>query len=64
MGRPAPRVVASERVSLYGLAIVPRRRVNHSRIAPGGAEIFAVALAMGEVRRRPAFYAAEKPRAG
>ena len=43
-------MVASERVSLYGLAIVPRRRVNYSRIAPGEAhEIFAVALAMGEV---------------
>lgn len=56
--RASGQVVASERVSLYGLAIVPRRRVNYSRIAPGEAhEIFAVALAMGEVETAAAFYA-------
>lgn len=56
--RASGQVVASERVSLYGLAIVPRRRVNYSRIAPGEAhEIFAAALAMGEVETTAAFYA-------
>jgi ATP-dependent helicase HrpA len=52
------QVVASERVSLYGLAIVPRRRVNYSRIAPIEAhEIFCAALAMGEVETSAPFYA-------
>jgi len=56
--RASGQVVASERVSLYGLAIVPRRRVNYSRIAPAEAhEIFAAALAMGEVETGAAFYA-------
>jgi ATP-dependent helicase HrpA len=52
------QVVASERVSLYGLAIVPRRRVNYSRIAPIEAhEIFCAALAMNEVETTSPFYA-------
>jgi ATP-dependent helicase HrpA len=56
--RASGQVIASERVSLYGLAIVPRRRVNYSRIAPGEAhEIFAAALAMGDVETNAAFYA-------
>jgi ATP-dependent helicase HrpA len=55
--RASGQVVASERISLYGLAIVPRRRVNYSRIAPVEAhEIFAAALAMGEVETSAAFY--------
>ncbi len=52
------QVVASERVSLYGLTIVPRRRVNYSRIAPLEAhEIFCAALSMNEVETVAAFYA-------
>ncbi len=52
------QVIASERVSLYGLTIVPRRRVSYSRIAPIEAhEIFAMALAMGEVETIAPFYA-------
>ncbi len=55
------QVVASERVSLYGLAIVPRRRVNYSRIAPIEAhEIFCAALAMDEVETTAPFYAANR----
>lgn len=51
------QVIASERVSLYGLTLVPRRRVNYSRIAPIEAhEIFCAALAMGEVETTAAFY--------
>jgi ATP-dependent helicase HrpA len=51
------QVIASERVSLYGLTIVPRRRVSYSRIAPIEAhEIFSMALAMGEVETSAAFY--------
>ena len=56
--RASGQVIASERVSLYGLAIVPRRRVNYGRIAPAEAHsIFAVALAMGEVDTGAPFYA-------
>ena len=34
-------VIASERVSLYGLTLVPRRRVSYGRIDPGAArEVF------------------------
>jgi ATP-dependent helicase HrpA len=56
--RASGQVIASERVSLYGLTIVPRRRVNYSRIAPIEAhEIFANALAIGEVETTSAFYA-------
>jgi ATP-dependent helicase HrpA len=52
------QVIASERVSLYGLTIVARRRVSYSRIAPIEAhEIFSMALAMGEVETSAAFYA-------
>jgi ATP-dependent helicase HrpA len=55
------QVVASERVSLYGLAIVPRRRVNYSRIAPIEAhEIFCAALAMDDVETSAPFYAANR----
>lgn len=51
------QVIASERVSLYGLTIVPRRRINYSRVSPVEAhEIFCVALAMGEVETSAAFY--------
>ncbi|MEQ1595994.1 MAG: ATP-dependent RNA helicase HrpA [Casimicrobium sp.] len=56
--RASGQVMASERVSLYGLTVVPRRRVNYSRIAPNEAhEIFANALAIGEVETPSAFYA-------
>ncbi len=56
--RASGQVIASERVSLYGLTIVPRRRVSYSRIAPIEAhEIFANALAIGEVETTAAFYA-------
>ncbi len=55
------QVVASERVSLYGLTIVPRRRVSYSRIAPIEAhEIFCAALAMNEVETSASFYAANR----
>ncbi|TAG49996.1 MAG: ATP-dependent RNA helicase HrpA [Betaproteobacteria bacterium] len=55
------QVVASERVSLYGLTIVPRRRVSYSRIAPIEAhDIFCAALAMDEVETAAAFYGANK----
>jgi ATP-dependent helicase HrpA len=55
------QVIASERVSLYGLTIVPRRRVSYSRIAPIEAhEIFCAALAMDEVETTAPFYAANK----
>jgi ATP-dependent helicase HrpA len=56
--RASGQVIASERVSLYGLAVVPRRRVSYGRIAPVEAhEIFANALAMGEVETTAAFFA-------
>ena len=56
--RASGQVIASERVSLYGLTIVARRRISYSRIAPVEAhEIFANALAMGEVETTSAFYA-------
>jgi ATP-dependent helicase HrpA len=55
------QVIASERVSLYGLTIVPRRRVSYSRIAPIEAhEIFCAALSMDEVETVAPFYAANK----
>ncbi len=55
------QVIASERVSLYGLTIVPRRRVSYSRIAPIEAhEIFCAALSMDEVETGAPFYAANK----
>ena len=55
------QVIASERVSLYGLTVVPRRRVSYSRIAPIEAhEIFCVALAMNEVQTAAAFYGANQ----
>ncbi len=53
------QVVAQERVSLYGLTIVPRRRVAYGRIAPREAhEILCAALAMREVTTKAPFYAA------
>ncbi len=56
--RASGQVVASERVSLYGLTIVPRRRISYSRIAPlESHEIFANALALGEVETTAAFFA-------
>ena len=56
--RASGQVIASERVSLYGLTIVARRRISYSRIAPVEAhEIFANALALGEVETTAAFYA-------
>ena len=56
--RASGQVIASERVSLYGLTIVPRRRVSYSRIAPQEShEIFANALALGEVETTAAFFA-------
>ncbi len=56
--RVSGQVVASERVSLYGLTIVPRRRISYSRIAPlESHEIFANALALGEVETTAAFFA-------
>ncbi len=56
--RASGQVVASERVSLYGLTIVPRRRISYSRIAPVEShEIFANALALGEVETNAAFFA-------
>ena len=56
--RASGQVIASERVSLYGLTIVPRRRVSYSRIAPVEShEIFTNALALGEVETNAAFFA-------
>ena len=56
--RASGQVIASERVSLYGLTIVPRRRISYSRIAPVEShEIFANALALGEVETTAAFFA-------
>jgi ATP-dependent helicase HrpA len=56
--RASGQVVASERVALYGLTIVARRRISYSRIAPVEShEIFAIALAMGEVETTAAFFA-------
>jgi len=56
--RASGQVIAFERVSLYGLTIVARRRISYSRIAPVEAhEIFAIALAIGEVETTSAFYA-------
>ena len=56
--RASGQVIASERVSLYGLTIVPRRRISYSRIAPlESHEIFAIALALGEVETTAAFFA-------
>jgi ATP-dependent helicase HrpA len=55
------QVIASERVSLYGLTIVPRRRVSYSRIAPIEAhEIFCAALSMDDVETSAPFYEANK----
>ncbi len=52
-------VIAQERVSLFGLAIVPRRRVHYSRIAPREAhDILCAALAMQQVETQAPFYAA------
>ena len=56
--RASGQVIASERVSLYGLTIVPRRRISYSRIAPVEShEIFSNALAIGEVETTAAFFA-------
>ena len=56
--RVSGQVIASERVSLYGLTIVPRRRISYNRIAPQEShEIFANALALGEVETNAAFFA-------
>ena len=56
--RASGQVMASERVALYGLTIVARRRISYSRIAPVEShEIFAIALAMGEVETTAAFFA-------
>ena len=56
--RASGQVIASERVSLYGLTIVARRRISYSRIAPQEShEIFTNALAIGEVETTAAFFA-------
>ena len=51
-------VVASERVTLYGLNIVPRRMVSYGRVAPQEArEIFLrEALANGQLSTQAPFY--------
>jgi len=55
------QVIAQERVSLYGLTLVPRRRVNYARIAPGEAHaILCAALAMQQITTQAPFYAANK----
>ncbi|MBC7710836.1 MAG: ATP-dependent RNA helicase HrpA, partial [Rhizobacter sp.] len=55
--RASGQVIASERVSLYGLTIVARRRISYSRIAPQEShEIFTNALAIGEVETTAAFF--------
>jgi len=50
-------VVASERVALYGLTLVPRRRVSYGRVDPATArEVFIrEALVPGELATRGAF---------
>jgi ATP-dependent helicase HrpA len=52
-------VVAAERVSLYGLTLVPRRRVSYGAIDPAAARDVFVreALVTGEVATRGAFLA-------
>ncbi len=52
-------VVAAERVSLYGLTLVPRRRVSFGRIDPSAArEVFLrEALVTGEIATKGAFLA-------
>ena len=56
--RASGQVIASERVSLYGLTIVARRRISYNRIAPQEShEIFTNALAIGEVETTAAFFA-------
>jgi ATP-dependent helicase HrpA len=52
-------VVAAERVSLYGLTLVPRRRVSYGAIDPAGSrEVFIRgALVTGEIATRGAFLA-------
>ncbi|HEY8354806.1 MAG TPA: ATP-dependent RNA helicase HrpA [Methylophilaceae bacterium] len=60
--RKTAQVVAWERVSLYGLTIVPRRRVHYGPINPAEArEIFIrEALANMEFDTRAPFFAANK----
>ncbi|WP_353669749.1 ATP-dependent RNA helicase HrpA [Marinomonas sp. THO17] len=52
------RVMANEQVSLYGLIIVPKRRVDYGHVQPEEArEIFIRAgLVEGELRTKLAFY--------
>jgi ATP-dependent helicase HrpA len=52
-------VVAAERVALYGLTLVPRRRVSYGAIDPSAArEVFLrEALVTGEIATRGAFLA-------
>ncbi|MCS6995777.1 MAG: ATP-dependent RNA helicase HrpA [Casimicrobiaceae bacterium] len=55
------QVIAQERVSLYGLTIVPRRRVHYGRIAPAEAhQILCAALAARAVTTRAPFAAANQ----
>src|SRR5690606_23221827 len=55
--KDAGQVMAIEKVSLFGLDIVPRRRVPYGPVAPEDArEIFIHhALVEGDMLRRPAF---------
>jgi len=52
-------VVASERVSLYGLTLVPRRRVSYGRVDPAAARAVFIreALVPGALATRGAFLA-------
>jgi ATP-dependent helicase HrpA len=54
----AGQVAAFEQVTLYGLTLIPRRKVNYGPIAPQTAhEIFLrEGLVMGEVRSQAKFY--------
>jgi ATP-dependent helicase HrpA len=55
----AARVVAYERVTLFGLTLIPRRRIDYRRIAPAHAhEIFIrEALVEGSYKTKATFYA-------
>jgi ATP-dependent helicase HrpA len=54
--KDAGQVMAFEKVSLFGLDVVPRRRVNYGPIDPAASrDLFIHALVEGDLQKRPAF---------
>lgn len=51
------KVVANERVTIYGLELVPKRRINYGPIAPDVCRQIFIhhALVLGELERQPDF---------